>query len=155
MSGLSRLRNMFRVPDLRNKILFTIFIIFIFRMGSHIPVPYVDFKQIEVLQESTKNVGGTLGLLDTFAGGAKSATAAVSDGQFCGDGRRIRRRSRHRSRRQNPGDTTGSPHCLPRSGEGWRPTVGRRIISRCSSVVDGPILIRFGGLNDERRHDSR
>ena len=45
MSGLSRLRNMFRVPDLRNKIFFTIFIIFIFRLGSHIPVPYVDFKR--------------------------------------------------------------------------------------------------------------
>ena len=55
---------MFRVPDLRNKILFTIFIIFIFRMGSHIPVPYVDFKaitrlkdagRIEVLRERTAN----------------------------------------------------------------------------------------------------
>ena len=44
MSGLSRLQNMFRVADLRNKILFTIFIIFMFRLGSHIPVPYVDFK---------------------------------------------------------------------------------------------------------------
>ena len=42
MSGLSRLQNMFRVADLRNKILFTFFIIFLFRMGSHIPVPYVD-----------------------------------------------------------------------------------------------------------------
>ena len=50
MSGLSRLRNMFRVADLRNKILFTIFIIFIFRIGSHIPVPYVDFKAIQELQ---------------------------------------------------------------------------------------------------------
>src|SRR6185503_16671338 len=75
MSGLARLRNMFRVPDLRNKILFTIFIIFIFRMGSHIPVPYVDFKQIQVLQESTKNVGGTLGLLDTFAVGALTSVS--------------------------------------------------------------------------------
>ena len=33
MSGLSRLQNMFRVADLRNKILFTIFIIFMFRLG--------------------------------------------------------------------------------------------------------------------------
>ena len=41
MSGLSRLRNMFRVPDLRNKVFFTVFIIFIFRVGSYIPVPYV------------------------------------------------------------------------------------------------------------------
>ena len=77
MSGLSRLRNMFRVPDLRNKILFTIFIIFIFRMGSHIPVPYVDFKQIKILQESTKHAGGTLGLLDMFAGGASTSRLGV------------------------------------------------------------------------------
>ena len=51
MSGLSRLRNMFRVPDLRNKVLFTIFIIFIFRLGSYIPVPYVDFHAIMELKK--------------------------------------------------------------------------------------------------------
>ena len=43
---LSRLRNMFRVPDLRNKILFTIFIIAVYRVGAHLPVPYVDFAAI-------------------------------------------------------------------------------------------------------------
>jgi preprotein translocase subunit SecY len=43
---------MFRVPDLRNKILFTIFIIAIFRLGSHIPVPYVDFRAIKELKDS-------------------------------------------------------------------------------------------------------
>src|SRR3954466_13006041 len=75
MSGLARLRNMFRVPDLRNKILFTIFIIFIFRLGSHLPVPYVDFKQIQLLKEGSKNAGGTLGLLDTFAGGALTSVS--------------------------------------------------------------------------------
>src|SRR3954463_9260150 len=80
MSGLARLRNMFRVPDLRNKILFTIFIIFIFRLGSHIPVPYVDFKQIQLLKEGSKNAGGTLGLLDTFAGGALTSCAVFALG---------------------------------------------------------------------------
>ena len=35
---LSRLRNMFRVADLRNKILFTLFIIAIYRLGSHLPL---------------------------------------------------------------------------------------------------------------------
>ena len=55
MSGLSRLRNMFRVPDLRNKILFTIFIIFVFRVGSHIPVPYVDYRAITGLKEASEN----------------------------------------------------------------------------------------------------
>ncbi len=34
--------NSFRVPDLRNKILFTLFIIVIFRFGNHVPVPVVD-----------------------------------------------------------------------------------------------------------------
>ncbi len=55
MSGLSRLRNMFRVPDLRNKVFFTIFIIFIFRIGSYLPVPYVDFKAILELKKAAEN----------------------------------------------------------------------------------------------------
>ena len=59
MSGLSRLQNMFRVADLRNKILFTFFIIFLFRMGSHIPVPYVDFKAIKDLQKLIYDKGPT------------------------------------------------------------------------------------------------
>ena len=69
MSGLSRLRNMFRVPDLRNKILFTIFIIAVYRLGSHIPVPYVDFDAIKELQDQANN-GGVVGFLDLFSGGA-------------------------------------------------------------------------------------
>ena len=75
MSGLSRLQNMFRVPDLRNKILFTIFIIFIFRIGSHIPVPYVDFKAVQALQSQSKGAGGVLGLFDLFSGGALTAVS--------------------------------------------------------------------------------
>ena len=62
MSGLSRLRNMFRVPDLRNKIFFTIFIIFIFRLGSYIPVPYVDFNAILDLKKqatATRRASGS------------------------------------------------------------------------------------------------
>src|SRR3977135_3808526 len=75
MSGLSRLQNMFRVADLRNKILFTIFIIFIFRMGSHIPVPYVDFKAVQELQSQSKGAGGVLGLFNLFSGGALTAVS--------------------------------------------------------------------------------
>jgi preprotein translocase subunit SecY len=75
MAGIARLRNMFRVPDLRNKILFTLFILFIFRLGSHIPVPYVDFKEIKVLQSSSKNAGGVVGLFDLFSGGALTAVS--------------------------------------------------------------------------------
>ena len=75
MSGIARLKNMFRVGDLRNKIFFTIFVIYLFRLGSHIPVPYVDFKAVQQLQESAKGAGGVLGLLDTFSGGALTAVS--------------------------------------------------------------------------------
>ena len=74
MQGLSRLRNMFRVPDLRNKILFTIFIISIFRLGSHIPVPYVDFQRDQRAEE-LRTRGGALGFLDLFSGGALTNVA--------------------------------------------------------------------------------
>ncbi len=66
---LSRLRNMFRVADLRNKILFTILIIAVYRVGAHLPVPYVDFGAIKDLQDTAKN-SGVVGFLDLFAGGA-------------------------------------------------------------------------------------
>ena len=66
---LSRLRNMFRVPDLRNKILFTIVIIAVYRLGAHLPVPYVDFAAIKELQDQANN-SGVVGFLDLFSGGA-------------------------------------------------------------------------------------
>lgn len=75
MSGLSRLVNMFRVTDLRNKILFTIFIIMIFRIGSHIPVPYVDFQSIKELKEQAREAGGLVALFDLFSGGALTSVA--------------------------------------------------------------------------------
>lgn len=70
MSGLSRLRNMFRVPDLRNKILFTILIVAVYRVGSHIPVPYVDFQAIQNLKEAAEETGGLVAFFDIFSGGA-------------------------------------------------------------------------------------
>jgi len=70
MSGLARLRNMFRVPDLRNKILFTIFIVGIYRFGSHVPVPFVDFNAIKELQDRAEDTGGVVAFLDLFSGGA-------------------------------------------------------------------------------------
>jgi preprotein translocase subunit SecY len=66
---LSRLRNMFRVPDLRNKILFTLIIVGVYRLGAHLPVPYVDFNAIKELQDQANN-SGVVGFLDLFSGGA-------------------------------------------------------------------------------------
>ena len=67
---LSTLRNAWRVPELRKKMLFTLMIVIIFRMGIFIPVPGVDASKIQTL------VGGGSGSLLSFyemiAGGAFS-----------------------------------------------------------------------------------
>jgi preprotein translocase subunit SecY len=65
---------MFRVPDLRNKILFTIFIIAVYRVGAHLPVPYVQFSAIKQLQDQASS-GGVVGFLDLFSGGAITSVA--------------------------------------------------------------------------------
>lgn len=60
------LRRAFRVPDLRNRMLFTIGMILVFRLGSHVPVPGIDPSALEQLFGR----GSLFGLLDMFAGGA-------------------------------------------------------------------------------------
>jgi preprotein translocase subunit SecY len=76
---LSSLRNMFRVPDLRNKILFTLLIIAIYRFGAHVPVPGVDFQAVKDL-ESQAREGGVLGFLSFFSGGALTRFAVFGLG---------------------------------------------------------------------------
>ena len=76
---LASLRNMFKVPDLRNKILFTLFIIMLYRFGSHIPVPGVDFAQIKLLKKQSEQ-GGVLGFLNLFSGGALTQFAVFALG---------------------------------------------------------------------------
>jgi preprotein translocase subunit SecY len=67
--------NSFRVPDLRNKILFTLFVIVLFRFGNHVPVPIVDTS---VLDNQAK--GGFLDLLNLFSGGGIARFSVFSLG---------------------------------------------------------------------------
>jgi preprotein translocase subunit SecY len=60
---------MFKVPDLRNKILFTLLILAFYRFGSHIPTPGVSFSEVERLEKQAQ-AGGVLGFLSFFSGGA-------------------------------------------------------------------------------------
>jgi len=81
MSGLRRLANLFFIPDLRNKVVFTIGMIAIFRVGSHIPVPYIDFHAIVALKDQAQNGGGgAVGFLDLFSGGALTSAAVFALG---------------------------------------------------------------------------
>src|SRR6202163_1631739 len=76
---LSSLRNMFKVPELRNKILFTLLIIAIYRFGAHIPVPGIEFSAVQSL-ESASARGGVLGFLNLFSGGALTRFAVFGLG---------------------------------------------------------------------------
>ena len=60
----------FKTPDLRKKLLFTLAIMAIFRLGSHVPTPGVSYVDIQECQPKSGTAGGVLGLADLFSGGA-------------------------------------------------------------------------------------
>jgi preprotein translocase subunit SecY len=59
--------NVFRVPDLRNRVLFTLGLLAIYRLGAHIPTPGVDALKFEAFVR--QNAGSFLGFIDLFSGG--------------------------------------------------------------------------------------
>ena len=65
---LSTLRNAWKVPELRKRFLWTIFLVAIFRIGIHIPVPGIDTSYLS----SMTNSGGLLGFYNLISGGALS-----------------------------------------------------------------------------------
>ncbi|MEY2848332.1 MAG: hypothetical protein RI885_997 [Actinomycetota bacterium] len=60
----------FRTPDLRRKIGFTLGIIAIFRLGSFIPAPYVDYQNVQACIASNDGTTGLYELVNLFSGGA-------------------------------------------------------------------------------------
>jgi preprotein translocase subunit SecY len=71
---LSRLANIFRVPDLRNKVAFTLGIIALYQLGANVPVPGASYKQIQNLEIQARQ-SNALGFLNLFSGGALSKLA--------------------------------------------------------------------------------
>ncbi|MFV0463871.1 MAG: preprotein translocase subunit SecY [Nostocoides sp.] len=67
---LSAFGRAFKTPDLRKKLLFTLLIIAIFRLGSHVPVPGVKFTAVQACIEGAGASSGFLGLVNLFSGGA-------------------------------------------------------------------------------------
>src|SRR6516162_5498392 len=64
---LEKFLNIFRIPDLRKRVLFTMGILAVYRLGAFIPTPGVNTQQLELLF-STQG-GSALGLMDLFGGG--------------------------------------------------------------------------------------
>ena len=66
---MSTLKNLFKLPELRNKVLFTLFMIALYRLGTHVPVPGIDVEQLRLLKQQS-NSNGVMGFLNLFSGGA-------------------------------------------------------------------------------------
>jgi preprotein translocase subunit SecY len=66
---LSVFRNMFRIRDLRRKIMFTLMIFAIYRLGTAIPSPGIDVEAVQDFAEQGEQ-GGFVGILNLFSGGA-------------------------------------------------------------------------------------
>ena len=68
MSAFQSFLNIFSVPDLRKRVVFTFLVLAVYRLGSHVPTPGVDPAAIDAFFRSS---GGSLfGFLDIFSGGA-------------------------------------------------------------------------------------
>lgn len=69
---LKTIRNAWQIPDLRKKIFFTLLIIVVFRIGSVIPVPFLDATALSAAMGDLTNNGSMFAYLDTLSGGAFS-----------------------------------------------------------------------------------
>lgn len=78
---LSAFLNAFRVPELRNKILFTLGMIALYRVGAYLPVPGIPFQGLVAqFQDVSTGLQGTIALLNLFSGGALSHVSVFSLG---------------------------------------------------------------------------
>ena len=75
---IKTLRNIWSIEELRSKILFTLALVFIYRIGAHIVLPGIDPDTIA--QQMSNSKRGILGLIDTFAGGAFSQASIFALG---------------------------------------------------------------------------
>ena len=67
---IKTIRNAWKLPELRNKLLFVLFALLIFRLGSAVPVPYINTEYLQ--QYISANSGTIFGLLNTMSGSALS-----------------------------------------------------------------------------------
>ncbi len=70
--------NIFRIQDLRNKILFTVALLIIYRVGFHIPIPYFNHKEIAKTQaegETDTPIGRAVAMMQMFSGGTLSKSS--------------------------------------------------------------------------------
>jgi preprotein translocase subunit SecY len=78
---IKTLKNIWSIEELRQKILFTLLLVFVYRLGAHIVLPGINYNLLsESLKDPNNNPEGLLSLFDTFAGGAFSQASIFALG---------------------------------------------------------------------------
>jgi preprotein translocase subunit SecY len=67
VSAYGKHQNIFAIPDLRNRVLFTLALLAVYRVGHHIPTPGINTEALAILAEQARNT--MFGLYDMFSGG--------------------------------------------------------------------------------------
>src|SRR5579863_5914803 len=67
MKFFEAVANIFRIPDLRKRLLFALGLLAVYRVGGHIPIPGVDVNRLQDFFQ--RNAGSVFGMFDLFSGG--------------------------------------------------------------------------------------
>jgi preprotein translocase subunit SecY len=70
MSGAAAFGNIFRIPELKKKVFFTLALLVVYRIGAHIPTPGIN--SVALAEIMSRMTGTMMGFFDMFSGGALS-----------------------------------------------------------------------------------
>jgi preprotein translocase subunit SecY len=77
-----RVRSIWTIPDLRNKILFTLAMLLVFRLATHIPVPGTDPASLQTALQKNGSLNQVFSLLDLFSGGSLKQFSVAAMGVY-------------------------------------------------------------------------
>lgn len=80
MQAIDALRNAWRLPDVRSKLLFTGLVLVVYQFAAHVPVIGVDRSALQAVLDS--NAGGLVGVLNLLSGGAVSNFSVIAMGVY-------------------------------------------------------------------------
>jgi len=79
---IQALKNAWRLPDVRNKLLFTGFILIVYQFAAHVPVVGVDAVALRSVTEGSSSAGNLIQVLDLLSGGAVSNFSVIANGVY-------------------------------------------------------------------------
>ncbi len=68
IKNISALKNLFKIKDLKSKVFYTLMILVIYRLGTHIPVPFIDREQLKIFADQQRQATGLFQTISLFSG---------------------------------------------------------------------------------------